>query len=92
VRGDHRPDSDVDVRIIWKDCAPSDEAVEWWTLQNETDFAEVKALLPGPLKIHADATDDADSHIRAAAKAPLMQIGRLIVVWTPPNKGKPKKP
>jgi predicted nucleotidyltransferase len=46
VRGDHRPDSDVDVRIFLKDCEPSDEGVKWWTRQNETDFAAVKALLP----------------------------------------------
>lgn len=84
VRGDHRPDSDVDVRIFLKDCEPSHESAEWWTRQNETDFAAVKALLPGTLAIHREESDAADSHIRAAAKTPLMQIGRLIVVWTPP--------
>jgi predicted nucleotidyltransferase len=84
VRGDHRPDSDVDVRIFLKDCQPTHESAEWWTRQNETDFAAVKALLPGPLAIHREENDDANSHIRAAAKSPLIQIGRLIVVLTPP--------
>jgi nucleotidyltransferase-like protein len=50
VRGDHRPDSDVDVRIFLKDCQPTHESAEWWTRQNETDFAAVKELLPGPFE------------------------------------------
>jgi hypothetical protein len=48
VRGDHRPDSDVDVRLFlneWRNLTTVD--MEWWGEQNETDFAVLKSLLPG---------------------------------------------
>lgn len=83
VRGDHRPDSDVDVRIFLEDVRDTDAGMAWWIEQNETDFAEVKAKLPGPLALHRDSPDDADASIRQAAKKPVMTIGRLVVVETP---------
>jgi hypothetical protein len=83
VRGDHRRDSDVDVRIFLEDCKPDAAGTRWWTDQNQTDFAAVKAQLPGPLKIHRDTPGDADRHIRAGAKNPVMTIGRLVVVADP---------
>ena len=45
VRGDHGPDSDVDVRLYiceWKDC---EATRRWWEAQNKSDFIEVKARL-----------------------------------------------
>jgi predicted nucleotidyltransferase len=87
VRGDHRPDSDVDVRIFLEECQPDEEGIRWWLEQNETDFAAVKALLPGPLAFHRNSPNDADHHIRAGAKNPVMTIGRLVVVRTPPKPG-----
>ena len=33
VRGDHKPDSDVDVVIVFS--RPTDELVRWWTAVNE---------------------------------------------------------
>src|SRR5262245_45346831 len=48
VRGDHRPDSDVDI-FIQQGKATRETAV-WWTVQNSEDFASLKAKLPGPLK------------------------------------------
>lgn len=83
VRGDHKPDSDVDVRIILEECKPDAAGMKWWSEQNMTDFAAIKSQLPGPLAIHRDTPDDADPHIRAGAKNPVMTIGRLVVVWTP---------
>jgi predicted nucleotidyltransferase len=84
VRGDHRPDSDVDVRLYvheWRLCHNS---ILWWQKQNATDFAELKARLPGPLAIHREPHDKADGSIRAGIKNPVLVVGRVICVQTPP--------
>jgi predicted nucleotidyltransferase len=83
VRGDYRADSDVDVRIFLHECQPDAAGMTWWAEQNATDFAELKAKLPGPLAIHREPTDYADQNIRAGARNPVMRVGRLVVVWTP---------
>ena len=49
VRGDHRPDSDVDVFVQFG--AMTEGTAVWWTEQNSEDFAGLKARLPGPLRI-----------------------------------------
>lgn len=51
VRGDHRPDSDVDIRIFMEEWRPDRAALEWWNEQNTSDFEELKRQLPGPLAI-----------------------------------------
>jgi predicted nucleotidyltransferase len=84
VRGDHRPDSDVDVRIFLDEWCVGSETLRWWQAQNETDFKDLKARLPGPLAIHREKQDAADQHIRAASKSPVMIVGRIVCVWTPP--------
>jgi hypothetical protein len=86
VRGDHRPDSDVDVRLFlneWKDVCRATMA--WWGEQNETDFADLKSRLPGPLAIHREAWDDADVAIRKGKASPVLVFGRVVCVWTPPK-------
>jgi predicted nucleotidyltransferase len=83
VRGDHRPDSDVDVRLYlddWKLCSAT---LDWWEIQNQTDFAELKACLPGPLAIHREKTDEADKHIQQAKQNPVLRVRKIICVWTP---------
>lgn len=86
VRGDHRPGSDVDVRLYlaeWRhECV---KTARWWQDQNETDFAELKAKLPGPLAIHHEKADDADDDIRRGAKDPILTVRKVICVWTPPK-------
>lgn len=86
VRGDHRPDSDVDIRLFlheWKgDIVTSD----WWDRQNSTDFAELKAKLPGRLSLHTDRDDAADAEIREGAKNPVHIDRKAVCVWTPPRK------
>jgi hypothetical protein len=86
VRGDHRPDSDVDVRLFlneWKALdAPS---LRWWEEQNKTDFDVVKARLPGPLAIHREQSDEADPDIRKGIATPVLVVGRVVCVWTPPR-------
>jgi predicted nucleotidyltransferase len=49
VRGDHRPDSDVDVFVQFG--AMTGGTAVWWTEQNSENFAGLKARLPGPLRI-----------------------------------------
>jgi predicted nucleotidyltransferase len=86
VRGDHRPDSDVDVRLFlneWKDVSRA--TMSWWGEQNETDFADLKSRLPGPLAIHREAWDDADIAIRKGKASPVLVFGRVVCVWTPPK-------
>jgi hypothetical protein len=86
VRGDHRRDSDVDIRLFldqWK--AVGEATVAWWQEQNETDFAALKALLPGPPKLHREPTDGADHAIREGIKKPVLTLGRVVCVWTPPR-------
>jgi predicted nucleotidyltransferase len=84
VRGDHRPDSDVDVRLFldeWKSVC--DATMRWWNEQNETDFAAVKARLPGPLAIHREQSDEADAAIRKGRESPVLTVERVVCVWTP---------
>jgi len=83
VRGQHHGDSDVDIRLFqseWKVC---DATAQWWRVQNETGFAEIKSQLPGVLHIHADQNDTPDEHIRKGMKNPVLMVGRVVCVWTP---------
>lgn len=87
VRGDHRPDSDVDLRIRLNEWDPDPEfnLNWWWTDQNEANFADLKARLPGKLSLHRENDDGADAAIRAGAADPVLTVGRVICVWTPPK-------
>ena len=88
MRADHRPDSDVDVRLFlkeWRNLTAVD--MEWWGEQNETDFAALKSLLPGPLSLHREQTDDADTAIRSGRLNPVLIINRVVSVWTPGQVG-----
>ena len=49
VRGDHRPDSDVDVCFKLGDKFDEADAV-WWETNQSDFFAAITARLPGPLK------------------------------------------
>ena len=74
MRGDHRPDSDVDVRL--------------WGEQNETDFADVKSRLPGRLAVHREQSDEADAAIRRGIVSLVLVVGRVVCVWTPRKAGR----
>jgi predicted nucleotidyltransferase len=47
VRGDNRPDSDVDMHYVLP-TRPSSQFTRWWTAQNGQDFADLRKVLPGP--------------------------------------------
>lgn len=87
VRGDHRPDSDVDLRLRLDEWTPDPEfsLIWWWQEQNEADFADLKACLPGKLSIHREINDGADEGINTGRYNPVLITGRVICVWTPPK-------
>jgi len=79
VRGDHRPDSDVDLHIDFdfgKDLTA-------WILANDNDFHELKQELPGPLSIHIEIGDVTIPIVQQAGKNPVLTIGKVICVYTP---------
>lgn len=86
VRGDHRSDSDVDLRLYTKDWQLDPKTMAWWGQQNETDFAELKAQLPGPLAIHRESWDAADDAIKTGTAIPVLTTGKVVCVWTPPRQ------
>ena len=83
VRGDYRLDSDVDVILQINQATDSD--VDWWTRQNEENFASINSRLPGPLNI-LELKDPVADKVRAAAVAPFYVDRNVICVWLPPKK------
>jgi predicted nucleotidyltransferase len=85
VRGDHRPNSDVDIRLFLDDVGKdaSEVTLRWWQDQNETDFADLKRRLPGPLAIHRESEDAADHDIRKGATRPVLVVRKVVCVRTP---------
>lgn len=49
VRGDHRPDSDVDILVDIEVASIGTEAVHWYDEANESRFTALDLVLPGPL-------------------------------------------
>lgn len=87
VRGDHRPDSDVDVRLFLNEWDKVDARdMTWWQEQNKTDFAALKRRLPGRLSLHIERSDHADAAILAGRKNPVMVCRRVVCVFTPPKR------
>ena len=84
VRGDHRPDSDVDVRLFLNEWGGlvDERDLKWWDEQNITDFAELKTKLRSRLAIHRETPDQADAAILAERKAPLLTHRRVVCVIT----------
>jgi predicted nucleotidyltransferase len=85
VRGDHKPNSDVDVRIYLNEWKPCEATTRWWMDQNESDFEAIKARLPGPLAIHRETADAADAEIRKGMATPVLVVDRVVCVWTVPK-------
>lgn len=87
VRGDHRPDSDVDVSIEWVIPSDADDLWwekndAWWAENNRTHFASINSRLPGPLRILED-NDSITERIRAAPV--VYQDRRVVCVWSDPK-------
>ena len=85
VRGDHRSDSDVDLRIFRDDDLDADDSTaDWWTHQHKSHFAELEDRLPEKLHLVFE-TDVVDPAIREGAEDPVHVEGRVICVLTPPK-------
>jgi predicted nucleotidyltransferase len=90
VRGDHRPESDLDLRIFVEELGTDAQTIAWWMHQNQTEFADLKSqLLPISLAIHRDSPEKGDDYIeavRAQRTSPKLKIGKAVCVWTPPTR------
>jgi predicted nucleotidyltransferase len=84
VRRNETANSDLDVAIEF-DPPPEVDATMWnWNHENDTNFAELKRALGVPLSLHCDPEDSAWPAIRAGAKKPVLSIGKVLCVITPP--------
>lgn len=83
VRGDNRPDSDVDV-VIDLPKLPSNDFVTWWFWVNQEDFASLNEMLPGRLQITERDTGLARAVV-AAASEPKHRDRNVSCVWLPPK-------
>jgi hypothetical protein len=82
VRGDHKPASDVDIRIYTSDLDSDDVTTCWWTEQHDTGFPELQKRLPGKLHL-PNEWDDAEPAIRAAmTKPPVLVVRKVICLLT----------
>jgi predicted nucleotidyltransferase len=90
VRGDHHSGSDVDVRLFPDEWDYSSQAIlRWLESQEASQYAGVKARLPGPLKINRETEHDlADPYVREGRKYPVLVVRKAVCVWTPPTKHK----
>ena len=92
VRGDHRPDSDIDLRIFPKEFEHDSDrqTTMWWKHQNETDFAELKSQLSDLcLKIHRDSPEKGDEYVeavKAGRASPKLRVGKVACA-DPESKG-----
>lgn len=85
ARGDHRADSDVDLRIEF-DYGGSQEDFQGWLLADARGFADLKIRLPGPLSLHQDDDDVVILLIQEARAQPLLSMRKVICVATPPKR------
>jgi polymorphic toxin system nucleotidyltransferase-like protein len=95
VRGDHRPDSDVDVRLYWEEWSFADPfTAQWSTRQNDADFAELRVRLPGPLDLGRDPMNFhptnflgnvVDPAIAEARRNPFLLHRKVVCLLTPPK-------
>ncbi len=80
VRGDHGPNSDVDVVIDFGKAEAEDLA--WWMLVNDDMFKSINAKLPGPLKI-LENNDPLSLSVRNARA--VHKERQVICVWMKPK-------
>jgi Polymerase beta, Nucleotidyltransferase len=92
VRGDHRPDSDVDVRLYPEEWTydESRATMRWWMEQQATEFAELQKQLPGRFDLGRYPMDwnrETDRVIAAAReRAPVLVVRKVVCLWTPPKR------
>jgi predicted nucleotidyltransferase len=85
VRGDATADSDLDVAIEFEPPQAVNKAMWNWQYQNDTDFADLKRELGVTLSLHSDPGDSAWAAIWAGAMKPVLSVGKVFCVITPPG-------
>ena len=84
ARGDTTAKSDLDVAIKFDQQNLTDKRTHAWLHENQTDFADLKNALGVPLlHLHAEEFDAAWPAIVAAARNPVLVVGKVIVAPTP---------
>jgi predicted nucleotidyltransferase len=84
IRGDHRPDSDIDVQMYIERWHADEATVSWWETENESNFAWLKLQLPCIPDLNRDPLV-CDEEIARGDKNPVFVAGRVRCVWTPPK-------
>ncbi len=88
VRGDHRPDSDVDLCLFLAEWGDGSAGADWWVRQNRTDFADLKIALPGRLEVHRDQPSAGHRWVDDARADPsriVLRVRKAVCVWTTPK-------
>jgi Nucleotidyltransferase domain len=81
VRGDNRPDSDVDIRLFTERLGNDGATAHWWTQQNENCFSELDRLLPGPIEMHLDSPEVCDPAISEGERNIVLTVRKVSCVW-----------
>ena len=92
VRGDHRPDSDVDLFFLQEEWDASSENVDWWQAQSMAEYRDLGDALPGPLHILLEAYDASRATVLAARADParvVLKVRKAVCLWTPPKPARP---
>ncbi len=85
VRGDARPDSDLDLAIDFVQNLTSDATWDW-TQHSQVVGEELKAALGGiQVSLHTKKNDVAWPAIRKAAKDSVLIVGKVMCCATPPK-------
>lgn len=85
VRGDHRPDSDIDLSF---DLAQTDNAVAWWTTQHETGFPDLQVRLCHPLHLLPYRDEPVHSRLRTKEAPIALLLGKVRCVSLPGAPGR----
>ncbi len=85
VRGDARPDSDLDLAIEFVQNLTT-EATSDWTQHSQVVGEKLKAALGGTqVSLHTKKDDAAWPAIRKAARDPVLIVGKVMCCETPPK-------
>jgi predicted nucleotidyltransferase len=78
VRGDHRPNSDVDISVKWT-SPPDDQTTDWWTANNAEEFESIDAKLPG--RLHVPEPNETEFHAKVQSSEIVHTRGNIYCVW-----------